>query len=102
MSRCIVGFNEGPSEPENPLRRARVAAAISQRQAAEHIGVTPHLLNDTEHGRAALGFERIEKLHAFYDAANASKTQAGIVVCQSCGKITGKLPNCVHCGKMMK
>lgn len=72
MSRCVVTVNEDRS-PESPLRRARVNAAISQRQAAAHIGIDPRLLNDAEHGRAALGFAKIDALYGYYHEAMASQ-----------------------------
>jgi transcriptional regulator with XRE-family HTH domain len=75
----------GGASHANALQRARVAANISQRIAARHVGIAPQLLNEAEHDLAVLPQAVIDKLTAFYTQVIADDLK--VEKCPSCGNM---------------
>jgi hypothetical protein len=75
----------GGKDHANALNHARVAANISQRIAARHVGIAPQLLNEAEHDLAVLPQAVIDKLTAFYAQVIADELK--VEKCPSCGNM---------------
>jgi hypothetical protein len=82
--RCVTTVGGGKDDA-NALNHARVAANISQRIAARHVGIAPQLLNEAEHDLATLPPEMIDKLTAFYAQVIADELK--VEKCPSCGNM---------------
>lgn len=94
VSRCVTTVGPGGKDHANALQRARVAANISQRMAARHVGIAPQLLNEAEHDLAVLPQDVIDKLTAFY-----TQVEPKVIICAGCGHIAKAGARCAHCGK---
>jgi hypothetical protein len=93
MTRCMTTVGGGASHA-NAMQHARVAANISQRIAARHVGIAPQLLNEAEHDLAVLPQAVIDKLTAFY-----AQVEPKVIVCAGCGHMAKPGARCAHCGK---